>query len=88
VIFNARLQGGPFDGQRRDNITIDEVPERLWVERCKHCGAHWLLDKAPKATVYRRDEEQNGWIVYVFTDPTLGIGSPSDSAKKPEPATA
>lgn len=71
--LRARLQGGPFDGEKLLFQNFDKAPEAVWVKRCPDCGLHiydWRIDMATK---YRLDAEatEDGWLVYVFTDDAL-----------------
>ncbi len=77
--IDIRLVGGPFDGDR-DRAAVDDAgdpPPRLWVRRCAVCrDTHWEdhPGQGQGGDVYRRDCEEDGWHVYIFTDERLGDG--------------
>lgn len=87
-LFHIRLQGGPYDGERIEG-TLDDLPDRLYIERCKSCGFHVSPERISKAEVYRRDDRAiDGYHIYVYTDERLGAGHPFDRAREKEPVTA
>jgi len=69
----CRLFGGPFDG---DSGTIREnPPPRLWVTGCgcpvEMGGPHstrWFHSWVQGAEVYRREEEREDCLPYVYED--------------------
>ncbi len=72
TLTKARLQGGPLDGQRAAlEHPGPEPPERVWVEPCRACGAHWFGEATEGAEVYHRDVEPSVPRVYVWLDPNL-----------------
>jgi hypothetical protein len=70
--IKMRLQGGPFDGQCSIDRCNPEIPERIYVNRCVHCGSHWYRVPERGCELYRRDGEKDGVHLYVWTDPKLG----------------
>ncbi len=71
-MIKVRLQGGPFDGEKA-HVVEPELPERIWVRPCWQCGSRWCRIPVQGGELYRRDsEDPNGWLVYVYTDETLG----------------
>jgi hypothetical protein len=75
-MIGIRLQGGPADGDRAEMPSWTPDPDmlapRLWVSRCPcGCGWNWRSERVPGAEVYRRDEERDGWLIYVYTDQDL-----------------
>lgn len=78
VKIQMRLQGGPFDGQRR----VDrESPAVLFVERCYFCGGHWWREPVAGAERYARDVEIDGWVIYVWVDERLSRPAAAQSER-------
>ena len=66
----ARLQGGPFDG---DRAVIDvDPPDMIWTVADPVHFAHWFDYPVPKSEIYHRDHVKGGWLVYVYRDRVLG----------------
>lgn len=83
-----RLQAGPHDSERRKVKDDYELPERIYVIRCRQCGSHWYGEALEGAEVYRHDEERDGEHVYVFTDESLdGFLGVVETVTEPAQAT-
>jgi hypothetical protein len=76
-VIGVRLQGGPFDGDRAPSETlIGNPPGRIYAFPCPCCdGCNWFLEPTRAAEIYDRDDEdEKGWLVYVYTDAALDGG--------------
>lgn len=75
-MIGIRLQGGPAEGQRAvlANEVIRRFPERIyltWGFGVSWEGWNWSEKHSDAAEVYRRDEEHDGWLIYLYTDVDL-----------------
>lgn len=73
--WNARLEGGPFDGDTCEPMRRigDEPPLRVFVGPCKNCGnVHWYASRRSGTETYKRGEmdEAKMKVKYVYS----GIG--------------
>jgi hypothetical protein len=69
-VIGVRLQGGPFDGDRAEAGWVINTPPTIYV--VAHDG---ITKPVQGSEVYGRDEEdERGWLVYVWTDQRLAGG--------------
>jgi hypothetical protein len=85
MTLKVRLQGGPFEGERK-TCEEEELVERIWVTRCVNCGSHWHAEEVKGAEVYRRDASEDDWVIYVFCDEGLGRRRPYGQATVKTPS--
>jgi hypothetical protein len=58
---------------RLDSELRKQPPPLIFVRPCPACrDTDWFIKPIAQAAVYRRDEERDGWLIYVYTDESLG----------------
>lgn len=76
-LIEARLQGGPHDGERGRWVEEDEPPEHVYVV-VRDGHTIWKAKPDRAAEVYRQDEERAGVLIYVYTDESIKPTTPSE----------